>query len=850
MSQAFHGGRLREAQLKFGRSDFLDFSVNTNAFLQAPAPPPSVPLWDAISRYPDADAAALTQRLSLLHGVEPAHILPTAGAIEALYLATRLFAGHQAVVFQPAFADYARACTAAGVQVRTASLLPDPPSVDSVVETLHGADVVLLGNPNNPTGRLFSNLAKYLRAPALSHLAWIIDEAFIEFVPEPERHSLLQNLASHPNVIVLRAMTKSWSVPGLRLGFAATSNPVWMRQLRAWQPPWSVNGVAETWALTHLTPERQTQLLTGLRQLPEAREELATGISALPGLEALPSDANFLLVHTSLQSSDELFEKLGQQGFIVRICHGFEHLDQDRYVRVAVRSRADNARLLDALAVATKGAPRTHTARKAQGMRAISILGTSSNSGKSWVATAMCAWLRRRGLRVAPFKAQNMSNNSAVTADGGEIGRAQAVQAEACGLLPSVRMNPILLKPSGQLGSQLVRLGRAEGHIKAADYYKRIEELWPTVTESLSYWESRCEVLVLEGAGSPVELNLMRRDLVNLRPVRHLDSRWLLVADIERGGVFAQAAGTWALLESEDRARCAGLIVNKFRGDLSLFSDAARYFAPHFGAPLLGTLPYAQELQPESEDSLSTGPVQDPTGAPIHWIRFPRTSNSQDAHPWHLDQGVRVEWVDQPAALSDARVIVLPGTKDTLADLRWLKASGLATAILQAHQRGCLILGVCGGFQMLGTRLADPDGLAGEAGEEAGLGLLPVETWFSAQKEVRQVEAIFQGERWQAYEIHMGRSRAGTVCEPLLQVTDTQGSREEGYTHGKVWGTYLHGFFEASQVRREIGRVAGLSSHRVSSQSFRRQREALYNGMADLLEEHLNLEELWRYVAD
>jgi len=225
-------------------------------------------------------------------------------------------------------------------------------------------------------------------------------------------------------------------------------------------------------------------------------------------------------------------------------------------------------------------------------MKAISILGTSSNAGKSWVATALCALLRRRGLRVAPFKAQNMSNNSFVTLDGGEIGRAQAAQAEACGLAPCVRMNPVLLKPSGQLGSQLVVLGEAREHIKAADYYRRVEELWPVVREALEYWKTGCDVLVLEGAGSPVELNLMARDIVNLRPIHHLDGRWLLVADIERGGVFSQIVGTWQLLGEADRARGLGVIVNKFRGDLSLFADAGDYLAPRVGAPYLGALPH------------------------------------------------------------------------------------------------------------------------------------------------------------------------------------------------------------------------------------------------------------------
>src|SRR6516225_8661379 len=237
-------------------------------------------------------------------------------------------------------------------------------------------------------------------------------------------------------------------------------------------------------------------------------------------------------------------------------------------------------------------------------MKAISVLGTASNSGKSWFATALCASLRRRGFSVAPFKAQNMSNNSFATLTGGEIGRAQAAQAEACGLVPVVEMNPILLKPSGELGSQLVVLGKAVRHIQAAEYYKLIGMLWPIVCEALQYWKARCEVLILEGAGSPVELNLMSRDIVNLRPIHELDGKWLLVADIERGGVFAQIVGTWNLLGSDDQARGLGVAVNKFRGDISLFADARRCLAEKTSLPYLGVLPFSPKLQPESEDSL------------------------------------------------------------------------------------------------------------------------------------------------------------------------------------------------------------------------------------------------------
>jgi adenosylcobyric acid synthase len=481
-------------------------------------------------------------------------------------------------------------------------------------------------------------------------------------------------------------------------------------------------------------------------------------------------------------------------------------------------------------------------------MKAISILGTSSNAGKSWVATALCALLRRRGLRVAPFKAQNMSNNSFVTLDGGEIGRAQAAQAEACGVAPCVRMNPILLKPSGQLGSQLVVLGEAREHIKAADYYCRVEELWTVVCESLEFWKTRCDVLVLEGAGSPVELNLKARDIVNLRPAHHLDGRWLLVADIERGGVFAQIAGTWQLLNEADRARGLGVLVNKFRGDLSLFADAGEHLAPLIGVPYLGTLPYCGDLQPESEDSLCREAEERAGGETLAWIRFPHLSNSQDCQPWMHDMGVNVRWVSHPREMRGAKAVVLPGSKNTLADLAWLRAAGLDREIAAAAGRGTPVIGICGGYQMLGRRLTDADGAAGDAGDVAGLDLLPVETSFSKDKEVRQVEASWDEERWPAYEIHMGRTRESTPCAPLLRVRDGDGWRGEGVRSGAVWGTYLHGLFESAAVRQELAQAAGFTAHQSSQTPWRAHLQSIYDGMADLLEQHLNLESVLRYV--
>ncbi len=483
-------------------------------------------------------------------------------------------------------------------------------------------------------------------------------------------------------------------------------------------------------------------------------------------------------------------------------------------------------------------------------MKAISVLGTSSNSGKSWFATALCAWLRRKGLKVAPFKAQNMSNNSYVTFDGGEIGRAQAAQAEACDLVPTVEMNPILLKPSGELGSQLIVLGRARGHIKAAEYYTKTEELWEIVRTTLDHWKTHCDVLVLEGAGSPVELNLMSRDLANLRPIRELDGRWILMSDIERGGVFAQIVGTWNLLDAPDQARGLGVIVNKFRGDLSLFADAKKVLSTRTTLPYLGVLPFRGDLQPESEDSLCQEAEEIGAGETLAWIRFPHLSNSQDAQPWRLDRGVRIKWATAPGDLAETKAIVLPGSKNTVADLEWLRRTGLDHAITSAAARGTPVVGICGGYQMLGETLSDETGVAGNRGTLPGLNLLPVRTTFQADKRVSQVEANWESDRWTAYEIHMGETQKTTVCASLLQVQNGSGFHDEGCQNQNIWGTYLHGLFESPSMRQRLARDAGIKGHEASATSWREHQRAVYDRMADLLDEHLNLEAIWNHVAN
>ncbi|MEI9811881.1 MAG: cobyric acid synthase [Acidobacteriota bacterium] len=426
--------------------------------------------------------------------------------------------------------------------------------------------------------------------------------------------------------------------------------------------------------------------------------------------------------------------------------------------------------------------------------RAIFVGGTASNAGKSWFATALCRWFARQGVRVAPFKAQNMSNNSFPLAGGGEIGRAQVAQAEACGLAPEAAMNPVLLKPCGDSRSQVIVHGKVWRTVDAMDYYKHSAELRQESLRAYVDLAWRFDVIVIEGAGSVAEVNLRGREFTNLSLARDVDARCVLVADIERGGVFASVLGTLDLLPPEDRARFVCFAVNQFRGDRRLFDEGVAFLEERSGIPCLGVFPHAPEIHLDAEDSLAG--LHGAGNSRVAIVRFPRVSNTTD---FRLLPDAA--WIDCP----DARafdVVILPGTKSTLADLEWLRETGLAEWVIAQHESGAQVLGICGGYQMLGETISDPDGADGVAGRVRGLGLLPVDTAMQAEKttQVRRARTP-AGAEFDAYEIHMGHTSSRRELPPFALLED---GTQDGVVHGRVSGTYLHGALESAAVLREF----------------------------------------------
>ena len=475
--------------------------------------------------------------------------------------------------------------------------------------------------------------------------------------------------------------------------------------------------------------------------------------------------------------------------------------------------------------------------------RAIMIQGTMSNAGKSLLAAGLCRIFRQDGYRVAPFKAQNMALNSFITPEGLEMGRAQVMQAEAAGIEPSVLMNPILLKPTNDVGSQVIVNGEVLGSMSAWDYYDYKSKLIPKVKEAYEKLAAQYDIIVIEGAGSPAEINLKRDDIVNMGMAKMAKAPVLLVGDIDRGGVFAQLIGTVMLLEEDERQMVKGLIVNTFR-----------------------VTPYL-DIQVEDEDSL-TERFEGSRGVDLIDIavaRLPRISNFTDFDPLERIPGVSLRYVKNVSGLKDPDMVILPGTKNTMEDLQWLRQSGMEAAILKLAGKGRIVMGICGGYQMLGSSLSDPEGVEA-GGRMRGMGLLDMDTVFSSKKTRTQVDGVFtriggmleslQGTRFTGYEIHMGEAVFSGDTHGMDEVTDrvTGTVKQDGACAKNVYGTYVHGIFDREEVAKgvvsAIGRAKGLDVSEIQAVDFAAFKETQYDLLAEGLRKNLDMERIYQILEE
>lgn len=802
-----HGGNLRLASEASGlpQSELIDFSANINplGFPQWLRPLVSAQV-SALVHYPDPEAGELVAALAAHHQVNPDQVIVGNGASELLYLLPQVLSHRRLLVPVPSYRDYVAMVEAAGLQVDTLPLLAKNEfqlDIAQLSSTLKDDHLVVIGHPNNPTGKLCD--AQALRKLILKNPRnnFVVDESFIDFT-DPE-HSLRWQRPA--NLIIVQSMTKSWAIPGLRLGYVLADQKV-IAAMRRLRPDWSVNSIAQAVGIRAL---QDSDFLQQTRDyVHQQRRNLFVQLNEIRGLHPFSGDANFLLVridHPTVDAS-ALACKLLEKKLVIRTCDNFSGLDS-RYFRVAVRTTVEQQRLCTELDACLNVVSLKKKSRKTP---AIMFQGTGSNAGKSILTAALGRILHQDGVSVAPFKAQNMSLNSCVTYQGGEMGRAQVLQAQACRLDADVRMNPVLLKPSSSTGSQVIVCGKVLDTMHFRDYAEQRTKIFTQVQYCYDSLASEHQVMVLEGAGSPAEINLKAQDIVNMNMARYAEAKVLLVGDIDRGGVFASFVGTMELLNEWERQQVSGFVINRFRGDKTLLGNALDLTTLHTGKPFFGIVPYLQNLGLPEEDSVDfkaglfdeekkNGNILD-----IALIDLPHISNFTDVDALRIEADVQVRRVCQVADLGQPDAIILPGTKNVVSDLDYLIKSGLADAVRQlAAAGGTEIVGICGGYQLLGDKIEDPHAIESSGQTCQGLGLLAMNTILQPDKVMTRCQAthLSANETLSGYEIHHGIS-IGNNLQPLI-------SREDGMIIGSckagredVWGTYLHGVFDADGFRR------------------------------------------------
>ena len=868
---------------------------------------------DSIRSYPEPEPKALEALIAQRHGVGEDCVMVTSGATEAIYqiglssqsLLNREGDNHpqKAVIAEPTFSEYEDACRMAGHLVEFVPFEAD--AIYSFVREGRGDATLWLCNPNNPTGAVLPR-KEVLRLAAEVRLL-VLDQSYEDYTLEPLLSA--KEAVEAGNILQLHSLTKTYCIPGLRVGFVVGA-PALIRELRARQRPWSVNALAveaATWLLKH-----DVQVVPDLSAYLAEAQRLRSKLADLSGFSVLPTQTNFMLCHLDAEgamTAARLKDLLASRhGILIRDASNFRGLTPWHF-RVATQTKEEDDLLVECL-ISPQPTPAPSQGRGVQKgsdsaemsspplggaggglLRPLMLAGTGSDVGKSVLATSLCRIFLQDGYHPAPFKAQNMALNSYATPEGLEIGRAQAVQAEAAGIPCHTDMNPLLLKPQSDHTSQVVLHGKPIGNRDAYDFWKA-PSLLSQKGENVhlqAQLDFRAEVcaaydrlaaqynpIVMEGAGSISELNLRDRDLVNMSMARHADAAVILVADIDRGGVFASVYGSIALQSPEDRARIKGIIINKFRGDLRLFDSGRRLLEELCGVPVLGVIPHFSDIHIEEEDSVSlAGKASQAERGRVNVavVLLRHLSNFTDFDALEQDERIHLYYTNNVDELRKADIIILPGSKSTLDDLRELRRNGCAQAIQQAARRGTTVIGICGGYQMMGIEVLDPDRVEGDLERLPGLALLPTTTQMSGQKITRQVRFTVpdgfpvgssspsslsaspssspSSFPLSAYEIHMGETRpfGDAPARPFALLDD---GRTDGYfVSDRCWGTYLHGVLDnAPVVDALLAPFADRLSAEAAPFDYAAFKEEQYDRLADHVRLHLDLERLYEIMRN
>ena len=834
-----HGGtvhRLRRERGQREAYDVIDASANINPV----GPPPWLRQVVASSvsdlvHYPDAEAAELVNSIATYYGVERRSVVVGNGSSELFAWLPRVEPARPWLVPVPCYGEYRRAPALAGQTVVEIPCGEDLAIDVGALETAlrqHPNGLVMIGHPSNPAGRLLDVDAVCRLAGAFPDALVCVDEAFGDFITD-----FPSFIPCRPaNMLVMCSATKIAAIPGLRLGWLI-ADPGLAERFRLQLPPWSVNHIAQ------VVGQRLLADHEFIRKSREScalwRAELVTALEDYPALSVFPGVANYVMVRIDDQavSASDIATICLDHGVALRTCHDYPGLG-DRWLRCAVKPPKDTRRIARAVGVALSqlcgddcvtlpSERETSHSASAPAYRALMIQGCSSDAGKSVLVAALCRCLAQDGVDVAPFKAQNMSNNAGVDAGGRELGRAQVTQARASGLAPHVDMNPVLLKPNSDTGCQVIVDGKPIGNRDVTGYIATKQHCKQAALAAFDRLAQRHEVIICEGAGSPGEINLRANDFVNMGFVEERDMPVLLVGDIDRGGCYASFVGHLEVMAEWERQRVQGLLVNRFRGDASLLGPAHDYVRDYTGAEVIGVVPHISNLGLPDEDRLSlerraaSRPAADAVSgvsdggesAPLEIavIALPHIANSDDLDPFEGEPDIQLRFVTHLHELGNPAAIVLPGSKNVIGDGQWLSDRGLADAIVQFARTGGAVVGLCAGFQLLGTRICDPDHIESSVAVCDGLGLLGHDTILERGKVTRLTRGQHQpsGMTVTGYEIHHGRSESPDDA-PIVVSDD---GRHLGYQRGRVWGSYLHGIFDSDELRRwwidELRTMAG-----------------------------------------
>ncbi|PJZ49283.1 cobyric acid synthase [Leptospira saintgironsiae] len=807
-----HGGNLFKMANLAGvdPAEILDFSSNLNplGFPDWVRPLINSRISDLI-HYPDPNYTKARISLEKNWNIQKDEIVFGNGASELIHILPKIKRFDLAVIAQPSYIDYQKSIKLAGLQIQEINLQKESNfelNYEELSEVLENNSekqiLVLLGHPNNPTGKLLDREKILKISSKYKNSFFVIDESFIDFCSGDVS---FRNYRSE-NLAVLWSLTKILALPGLRIGLLL-ADPKISSKISELLPSWSLNSLSAS--IIEKFGKDQNFLLKTKEKISEWKNTLQSELEDLGIFQILNTESNFILLElTDLKYNISELEDLLLKEFKIGIrnCSNFIGLEK-YYIRIAIKTQEENEKLIQALRSIFKKNPKPSKIKKSK--PALMLQGTASNVGKSILSTAFCRIFTQDGLKVAPFKSQNMALNSFVTYEGAEIGRAQALQAQACKIRADYRMNPILLKPSSEKDSQVILNGKPVEAMDFRDYMKFKLSAFDEVKKSYDSLAEEFDMVVLEGAGGVSEVNLKDKDIVNMRMAEYAKAKVLLIGNIDHGGVFGSFVGAMETMSEWERKLVSGFLINRFRGIKSLLDPGIKYLEETTCKNVFGIISFLNDLRLPEEDSLEfkSGSLSDtsPLGDRIDIVLIdtPRISNHTDLDSLRIEPDVRVRIAQRKEEIGNPDVIILPGSKNVITDLNYLKESGISESILNFYKEGKIeIIGICGGYQMLGESVHDPFQIESNLGSAEGLNLIGVKTVLEKEKLLKQTEGthILSGKKVSGYEIHHGNTKE-ISAKSIFQNEFGESLGHQGISE-RVWGTYLHGVFDEDEFRR------------------------------------------------